>query len=157
LQTYRNLIIAGRNGGSWSGTGNPGAINSSVAASSPVGDGIGYGLGSQIAPTPIGPFTINPTDTLLRYTLEGDANLDLAVDVSDLGMLASNWQGASTVWVQGDFNYDDTTDIGDLGLLASNWQQQLAASSAPSVSRAAPNAPRRASRLIDQVGELSRD
>jgi len=42
--------------------------------------------------------------------------------VSDLGRLATNWQGSSRRWAQGDFNYDSTVNVTDLGLLASNWQ-----------------------------------
>src|SRR5439155_8624512 len=51
----------------------------------------------------------------VRFTLSGDANLDGAVDVSDLGALAS-FYGATTAcnWSQGDSNYDGKVDIADL-------------------------------------------
>jgi hypothetical protein len=94
-----------------------------LAALTPLVDAIGYGLGSQIPLTAIGSFAISPGDTLLRYTLEGDANLDLKVDISDLGILASNWQGGGKVWSQADFNYDSLVNVVDLGSLATNWQQ----------------------------------
>src|SRR5206468_302387 len=61
-----------------------------------------------------------------RYTLLGDTNLDGAVDVTDLGNLASNYGASSgALWVQGDTNYDNAVDVTDLGNLASNYGGNL--------------------------------
>jgi len=56
------------------------------------------------------------------FALAGDANHDRTVDVSDLGILATNWQLSSRTFSQGDFNYDGVVDVTDLGILATNWQ-----------------------------------
>jgi hypothetical protein len=56
----------------------------------------------------------------------GDANNDGLVDISDLGILATNWQ-AHGAWTAGDFNADGFIDITDLGLLATNWQAGVSA------------------------------
>ena len=61
------------------------------------------------------------------YTLAGDANRDRVVDVTDLGILATNWQGTGKNFAQADFNYDGIVDVSDLGILATNWQKTLAA------------------------------
>jgi hypothetical protein len=53
--------------------------------------------------------------------LGGDADLNGAVDVNDLGIIASNWQQAGE-WARGDFDGSGTVDVNDLGILASNWQ-----------------------------------
>jgi hypothetical protein len=53
--------------------------------------------------------------------IPGDANLDEQVDITDLGILATNWQ-LGGVWETGDFDGSDFVDITDLGLLATNWQ-----------------------------------
>jgi hypothetical protein len=45
--------------------------------------------------------------------------------VSDLGILATNWQGTGKTFLQGDFNYDGVVDVTDLGILATNWQKSL--------------------------------
>ena len=58
---------------------------------------------------------------LYASALPGDANLDGKVDISDLGILATNWQTAG-LWNGGDFTCDGLVDISDLGLLATNWQ-----------------------------------
>ena len=97
---FRSQIIAGRNSGAWNGTSTSGAINSSLAASSPLGDSVGYGLGSEIAPTSIDGFAIAAGDTLLRYTLDGDANLDQPVNSLDFNTLVANFGQTGKVWTQ---------------------------------------------------------
>jgi len=63
-----------------------------------------------------------------RYTLKGDANLDGAVDVGDLGALATSYGvTGGRSWVNGDFNRDGNVDVADLGALATNYGTQLAA------------------------------
>lgn len=53
--------------------------------------------------------------------LDGDANFDGEVNVGDLGVLASNWNGTGKKWSTGDFDFSGAVDVGDLGKLASNW------------------------------------
>jgi hypothetical protein len=59
------------------------------------------------------------------FVLAGDANRDRIVDITDLGILATNWQQSPRTFSQGDFNYDGLVDITDLGILATNWQKSL--------------------------------
>jgi GH18 family chitinase len=72
--------------------------------------------------------------------IRGDANHDGIVDVSDLGVLATNWQQTGRNFTQGDFNYDHIVDVGDLGILATNWQKTIAPPTAKVL--AAPTTPR---------------
>jgi hypothetical protein len=65
-------------------------------------------------------------NTLDFFALAGDANRDRTVDVTDLGVLATNWQGSGKTFAQGDFNGDGVVDVTDLGILATNWQKNLA-------------------------------
>ncbi len=65
------------------------------------------------------------------FSLAGDANHDRAVDITDLGILATNWQGSDKTFTQGDFSYDGIVDISDLGMLATSWQKSLAAPTVP--------------------------
>jgi hypothetical protein len=64
--------------------------------------------------------------TEVRFTLPGDANLDGAVDVADLGALATNYGLAVPDWSQGDFDYSGVVDVADLGLLATYYGDSLA-------------------------------
>jgi hypothetical protein len=58
-----------------------------------------------------------------RALTGGDANLDGAVDVGDLGILAGAWgtEDGSAGWAGADFNADLAVDVGDLGILAGHW------------------------------------
>ena len=123
---FRSQIITGRNGGAWNGTGTGGAISSSLASLTPVSDGVGYGLGSEIAVVSIGPFAIAAGDTLVRYTLDGDADLDQRVNLNDFNRLASNFGSTGAVWTSGDFNYDGTANLNDFNVLAGNFGQGVA-------------------------------
>jgi hypothetical protein len=81
------------------------------------------------------------------FVLAGDANHDRNVDVTDLGFLATNWQGTGKTFSQGDFNYDGVVDVSDLGILATQWQQSLpppatAAALSPTTAVARHHAPR---------------
>ncbi len=52
----------------------------------------------------------------------GDFNLDGAVDVSDLGILATNYGTTNGMtWSDGDANGDGAVDVSDLGILATNY------------------------------------
>ncbi|QDU70752.1 PEP-CTERM sorting domain-containing protein [Mucisphaera calidilacus] len=56
----------------------------------------------------------------LYGTTAGDANLDFVVDLLDLSLLASNFDGPG-LHGEGDFNADGLVDLLDLSLLASNF------------------------------------
>lgn len=81
--------------------------------------------------------------------LAGDANRDGTVDITDLGILATNWQLTSTGALPADFDFNGVVDITDLGILATNWQLSLLS---PAASSAAParRQPLRPAGLIDR-------
>jgi hypothetical protein len=153
MPDFRAFLARGYNNGAWNGSSTSGVINSSLAAGSILFDGIGYGMGSQIAPTAIGSFTINPGDMLLRYTLDGDADLNGTDNARDLGILSLNWQGNSKVFSQADFNYDSKVDLMDLYGLSRNFNQSVAFAAPASLP--VPPAPVRApTRSATRVVEL---
>ncbi len=84
------------------------------------------------------------------FVLVGDANHDRIVDITDLGILATNWQGSPRTFSQGDFNYDGIVDISDLGILATNWQKSLPA---PALPLAAPLSGIRPTAVAATVGQ----
>lgn len=63
---------------------------------------------------------------ILRWTYNGDANLDGIVNSVDFSALASNFN-TSSGWGQGDFNYDGAVNALDFNALASNYGSVLAA------------------------------
>ena len=129
---YDARVITGYNAGAWDGLG----VNSSTAASSPLGDGLGLAVAGDLfggGAGNVGVIALQPGDLIVRYTLYGDSNLDRTVNVTDLGSLATNWQLTSRRWNQGDFNYDHTVDVTDLGRLATNWQLSAPAPALPAL------------------------
>ncbi len=65
--------------------------------------------------------------SIVEYSpIPGDANLDDTVDVTDLGILATNYGISSGAeWGDGDFNNDGEVDVTDLGILATNYGKTL--------------------------------
>jgi hypothetical protein len=103
----------------------------------------------------------NSTSASGNYTLKigvlsGDANRDGIVDVTDLGILATNWQVSGTS-VGGDFNFDGLVDVTDLGILATNWQLSVPLSApavaAPTTLSSVKSTVRRThQRVIESIG-----
>jgi hypothetical protein len=91
--------------------------------------------------------------TLDFFFLSGDANHDRHVDVTDLGILATNWQRTGMTFSRGDFNYDGKVDVTDLGILATNWQKSLPTASSTTnelrlpISQVAPRTKHRRNEL----------
>jgi hypothetical protein len=86
----------------------------------------------------LGYFETAESGVQVKFAFLGDTNLDGAVDITDLGNLASAWQ-SSGYWINGDSDYNGIIDITDLGLLATNWQagnlaEALSALGLPSAS-----------------------
>jgi hypothetical protein len=65
-------------------------------------------------------------DSLRALRLQGDANFDGLVNLSDFNALAANFglTGGAT-WQQGDFNFDGIVNLSDFNLLASNFGQTI--------------------------------
>jgi Ca2+-binding RTX toxin-like protein len=143
LGDIRALLRTGYLGGGWNGSG----INSSAAAADAQHrTALGYAEASDILSGSGGSFagvTVDASAVLIKFTYNGDANLNGSVAVDDLGRLASNWQASPRDWAQGNFDYDapGLVNVNDLGLLASNWQAGVAS----------PLAPRPLPRVFDEL------
>jgi hypothetical protein len=125
LADIRALIVTGRNGGDWNGTG----ITSSTAANTSSTHAIGYGESAQLGLVTFLGQPVDDTAVVLRYTRLGDATLDAVVNLADFNCLAGNFGQSGRTWVQGDFNYDGTVNLIDFNLLAANFGLSAAAGS----------------------------
>ena len=126
--SIRSYLINGYKGGAWNGTG---GITSANAATNAIhATALGYTTGTSAAGMALG---LSSGQTLVKYTIYGDANLDGKVDISDLDVIISNYlSGKPATWDTGDFAYAGRTDITDLNYVLSNFFD-----SAPSSVRAA--------------------
>lgn len=132
---YDTRVISGYAAGAWTGLG----ITSSTAAGSALGDGLGLAVAGDLfngGAGAVGGIALQPNDLIIRYTIYGDADLNRQVDITDLGLLATNWQLGSRRWNHGDFDFSHLVDITDLGRLATNWQVVLPLGPQPDLAAA---------------------
>ena len=104
----RAALISGRNGGTWDGTaGLTYTVQSANAAATAFS--IGYAVDGN------GLLTV-------RYTGDGDAQLDGKIDFDDILALFPNYGATgSFVWSEGDFTYDGKVDFDDILALFPNY------------------------------------
>jgi hypothetical protein len=127
LSDVRAKIIEGWNSGSWTGGGITSGVAASVAADSGNSHktALGYAEASTFSYTSFGGQTVDSTTVLVKYTWNGDANLDGRVNAIDFNILASNNPASSgKLWSDADFNYDGAVDTTpDYYLMAPNFGQ----------------------------------
>jgi len=122
--TIRQYLINGYNGGAWNGTGGISSVNANASYNIPASNGghftaLGYTSGTSSVGAALGLAT---NQTLVKYTIYGDANLDGTVDINDLNIVLSNFlSGNPGTWDTGDFYYAGQTDISDLDAVLSNY------------------------------------
>jgi hypothetical protein len=124
-------VVNAFNGGTWDGAAGDtaGVITSLTAAGDPNHvSGIGWADSSDGTGVNTVPNTIE-----LKYTLNGDTNLNGTVDIFDLNNLLPHFN-ATGDWTSGDFNYTGTVDIFDLNALLPNFNTNLASLANPRVS-----------------------
>ena len=131
LQLVRSKIIAGYNGGNYQGNG----ITSSSAAAD-TKKAVGYAQPSEVTlgagHTFLGQ-VVDDSSVLIRYTFNGDANLDGTVGFTDLVAVAQHYGQTlndavnspatftNSTWTHGDFNYDGVVGFPDLESVAQNY------------------------------------
>jgi hypothetical protein len=125
LASVRGQIVSGYNGGTWTGSGIV------TTGTSPAGKstGIGFAQGDDPAiaglANSLGGQTFTATDSLVKFTYLGDADLDGDVDGVDVGKWATNFTGSggstSKLWTEGDWDYDGDVDGVDVGKWATNF------------------------------------
>lgn len=122
---YTDRLRNGYNGGAWNGA-QPAILSSTAANTVISGDSVGYGFGNQTI-TSLGGLPVGSNDMVVRYTLEGDTNLDRVVDFNDLLRVAQNYGLSTRLWSQGNFNFDGAfrVDFNDLLMLAQKYGSTL--------------------------------
>ena len=131
IAAIRSYLQNGYNHGAWNGTptATTGVITSAAAQINPnQNTAIGYADWADGTGVDAIPNTIE-----LKYTLDGDANLDGTVNSADLQVLLADLNRAGT-WDQGDFNYDDSVNSADLQILLSTLNTSLGNQAAPAIT-----------------------
>jgi hypothetical protein len=138
--TVQSLVTSGYAAGAWTGAG----INSSAAAANSARTtGIGYADNATLGRTSLDGQPVDATSILLRYTLDGDANLDRTVGFNDLVIVAQNYgTTGNTNFAKGDFNYDGKVDFSDLAILAQRYNTALPEQPTPASATVEPKSPK---------------
>jgi hypothetical protein len=111
IATIRGYLAGGYNAAAWNGAG----IDSSAAAANSH-----YGLGYADSADTGNPAALGSDQIEIKYTLNGDANLDGVVSGVDFTILVGNLNKAASAWDKGDFNYDGAVSGVDFTLLVGN-------------------------------------
>ncbi len=128
LTNVSGEIAHGRNtgaGGVWTGTG----ITSSSAATTSNNTSVAVelnndGNGNTLFSSFDGQ-TVTNTDVLVKYTFNGDANLDGVVNGSDYTLIDNSFNtGAPATWRNGDFNYDGVVNGDDYMLIDNSFNME---------------------------------
>jgi hypothetical protein len=116
--TLRGLLATGRSTGTWFGAN---GIVSSLANNN--GRAIGSAEASELgSPATFLGQAIDETSFLMRFTFEGDTDLNGAVNFADLVNLARNYGITGTgTWPKGDFDYNGNVEFADLVAMARNY------------------------------------
>jgi hypothetical protein len=54
-----------------------------------------------------------------------DVNHDRSVDITDNGIIATNWQQSGKTYSEGNISYSGAVDVTDLGIMSGHWQATL--------------------------------
>ncbi len=128
VASVRQAIINGRgatdgydNGETWNGTS---GIISSTAASNVFAFGVGYAEVSDMpfsGYTSFGGQTVGTSSIIIKYTRNGDTDLNGTVDDTDVGAIVTYYkktQAATAQWAYGDMDYDGQVDDDDVTAMA---------------------------------------
>jgi hypothetical protein len=135
IKTY---LAGGYNGGTWTGvpTATTGVITSTPAAAN-----VNHNTAIGWADSSDGTGVNTVANTIeLKYTLNGDTNLNGTVDIFDLNALLPNFNKTGD-WTGGDFNYTGNVDIFDLNALLPNFNATLGAQLAPATNVSSGSTP----------------
>jgi len=149
-------IKSARNAGAWNGKG----VTSSTAKVTPY-TGLAAVLNNKGDGTTIqNPFagvSVGVTDVLVKYTWDGDANLDGLVNADDYFLADSGYITQAKGYQNGDFNYDGVINADDYFLIDSAYigQSGPLAASKPEPAVSADVAVQQKAKKADPDGVLS--
>jgi hypothetical protein len=94
---------------------------------------------------------------LVRFTLNGDANLDGSVGFADLVAVAQHYgtSDGSATWSTGDLNYDGNVGFADLVAVAQNYGGALPSAVIPGASADFANDMAQAFGSVPEPGSLN--
>ena len=126
-QNVESFVASARNGGTWDG---PFGLSSTTArANATHSTGLGVLSGAEFntiggGTGTFGGQTYAATDTLVKYTWNGDANFSGTVSFDDYVKIDTGFNTGLTGWANGDFNYSGAVSFDDYVLIDVAFNQQ---------------------------------
>jgi hypothetical protein len=133
LSQIGGWIRSGRNGGAWDGEG----IVSSAAGGNAAGlTGLGAVLNDDGSGHPLfntfgGAGAVDVNAVLVKYTWNGDADLNGIVDANDYFRIDRGFAAGGSGWINGDFDYSGGVDANDYFLIDKAFAGQMGVLGAP--------------------------
>jgi len=124
LDRYRGYIKTARNGGLWN---MPGITSTAAKNAVPKNKNLGIITGAEFAAGGGSTFdgrTVVATDTLIKYTFNGDTDLNGKVDFDDYSHTDNGFNNHRTGWFNGDFDYNGAVDFDDYSLIDQAFNTQ---------------------------------
>lgn len=119
LSQVRSFINSAYDSGAWDGTA--GITSSSI---NPSNEALGYAMAGELSLSTFDGISVSSGDILVKYTYQGDANLDGSVDLTDEAIMENNW-GSATDWAHGYFEYTSgVSGLTDLSVILNNFGDQ---------------------------------
>jgi hypothetical protein len=118
---------------------------------------LGYGDNAALNKTTFAGQVVDTSSILIKYTFNGDADLDGDADGVDIGTWATNFTGelggaGNVVWTQGDWDYDGDADGVDAGLWAQAFTGELGGAGLGSLVVDVPNIAPAAAAILRGMG-----
>jgi hypothetical protein len=126
LPSLSHALFSGRNGGTWDGNGiSSFAASNHLAGITAIGAIEAADYLAATGSTTFGGFSLDATAVLLKYTYNGDTDLNGVVDFDDYARIdAAYLSGTGDTWFEGDSNYSGTVDFDDYALMDSAFLLQ---------------------------------
>jgi hypothetical protein len=118
--TTKSELAAAYNNGLWTGTSSSGGVITSSTAQTQGGPARDVGVIDGNVDTGAAKNQI-----IIKYTLQGDANLNGLVNFNDLVAVVQNFNKPATDWAHGNFLYGPSTNFQDLVAIVQNFNKIL--------------------------------
>jgi hypothetical protein len=137
LAAVSGLIQSGRNGGSWSGKG---IVSSAAAAEPSKVTGLAVALNDRGGEVPLyamfDGLAIDTNAILVKYTYNGDADLNGKVDADDYFQIDNGFAKALKGYRNGDLDFNGVVDADDYFLIDNAFAKQNSVLAASAVTKA---------------------
>jgi hypothetical protein len=123
-QKYETFVKLARNNGAWD---QPGITSTAAKNSNPKNKNLGVLSGTEylaVNGTPFNGRTVVATDTVIKFTFNGDTDFNGVVNFDDYARVDSGFNNGRSGWLNGDFDYNGLVNFDDYSLIDQSFNTQ---------------------------------